>query len=99
MSLIEVIDCLHLDKRVSTFNKYLDESPTGEISPLEKAYFQILYDLHFSATIENLDIYQELQMIHITTVSIDYDLDTYEKYFKVSFRSGKTLEIGKNLFT
>uniref|UniRef100_A0A6C0CQQ2 Uncharacterized protein n=1 Tax=viral metagenome TaxID=1070528 RepID=A0A6C0CQQ2_9ZZZZ len=98
MSLIEVIDCLQLEEKVSTFNKYLDESPTGEISSLEKAYFQILYDLHFSPTIESLDIYKELQMINITNVSIDYDLDTYEKYFKVSFRSGKTLEIGKNLF-
>jgi len=95
-SLIDVLDSRELHEKKEQFNKYLDNSPLGEISALEKAYFQILYDIYFISGIDNEESYPQYRMTNIVSVSIEYDKNLKLRYFKVNFRNGESLEIGEN---
>lgn len=97
VSLIEVIDCYDIESKITAFNNYLDDSPLGEICPLERAYFKVLYDLNFRPASHDLNE-KEFGMTKIDKVCIDFDDNTYDKYFTVYFRCGKTLEITKSMF-
>lgn len=97
MSLIEVLDTRELIQKKEIFNKYLQESPLGELSQLEKAYFQILYDIYFISKRPNLEkAYPHLRMTNIESVSIRCIENLQENYFSVKFRTGEYIEIGKD---
>lgn len=96
MSLIEVLDTRDLVEKKEMYNKYLQESPLGELSQLEKAYFQILYDIYFISKREKLEkAYPHLKMTNIESVSICGNANLEENYFGVQFRTGEYIEIGK----
>lgn len=95
-SLIDVIDTRDIFEKKQQFNKYLKDTPVGEISELEKAYFQILYDIHFISEIENEHAYPQYKMTNIMCVFIKYDKNLKKKYFQINFRNGETLQIGDN---
>ena len=94
-SLISVIDTRELFNKKQQFNKYLFETPCGELSFLETAYFKILYDIYFISEMENETAYPQYKMINIKSVFIKYD-SNHEKYFEVNFRNGESLQIGDN---
>jgi len=97
-SLIDVIDSRELYEKKKLFDKYLKDSSLGELPHLEKAYFQILYDIYFISDMDSEDAYPQYKMINIVKVTIEYDKNLDEKYFRVYFRNGETLEIGNNSF-
>ena len=94
-SLISVIDTRELFNKKQQFNKYLFETPCGELSHLETAYFKILYDIYFISEMENEAAYPQYKMTNIKSVFIKYD-NNHEKYFEVNFRNGEYLQIGDN---
>lgn len=95
ISLIDVLDTRELYNKKQQFNKYLIETPCGELSFLETAYFKILYDIYFISEMENETAYPQYKMINIKSVFIKYD-SNHEKYFEVNFRNGESLQIGDN---
>jgi hypothetical protein len=95
-SLINVLDSIELHEKREQFRKYLEKNQLGEISLLEKAYFQILYDIYFISAFENEDAYPEYKMTNIESVSIEYDKNIKLRYFKVNFKNCGSLEIGVN---
>lgn len=95
-SLIDVIDSRDLYEKKVIFDKYLKDSPLGELPHLEKAYFQILYDIYFISELDRDDAYPQYKMTNIVKVTIEYDENLEEKYFKVHFRNNETLEISNN---
>ena len=94
-SLIDVLDTRELYNKKQQFNKYLFETPCGELSHLETAYFKILYDIYFISEMENEAAYPQYKMTNIKSVFIKYD-NNHEKYFEVNFRNGEYLQIGDN---
>ena len=94
-SLIDVLDTRDLFNKKKQFNKYLFETPCGELSQLEKAYFKVLYDIYFISEMENEAAYPQYKMTNIKSVFIKDDND-HEKYFEINFVNGDSLQIGDN---
>ena len=95
-SLIDVLDTRELYSKKHQFNKYLFETPCGELSHMETAYFKILYDIYFISGLENEESYPQYKMLNIMNVFIKYDRLHMKKYFEVYFRNGESLQIGDN---
>lgn len=97
-SLLEVIDAYCSCERKKLLTYYINNRPLGKLPQLEKAYFQVLYDLHFMSTIENEKDYSEFKMTNITYVEIDYDAENFQRYFIIYFVNNDSLHIKPEAF-
>lgn len=97
-SLLEVMDAFSPCERKKLLTFYINNRPLGKLPPLEKAYFQVLYDLLFMSTLENENNYSEFKMTNIIDVVIEYDAERFQRYFMIYYVNNGSLRFKPEAF-